>query len=212
MAGPLDTWQEIASHLFFHIIPIVLYHLIFLVLPEDPMLFRFLTKTSTWRFRGHPRGARPKRIKCFKKLKKKLISNMQDKTFNQKLPTYLMPALFAALKVGCCVEHKLCRFLCLFQRAPRAFAPEEFVAEENLNFEKEISVDEGVESDDETVKKSNLPIPPDDEPPSEAIQRGPLTFDPSPPQEEKGEDVHLATANNQAELMRWHYRLGHITL
>ena len=93
-----------------------------------------------------------------------------------------------------------------------AFAPEEFVAEENLNFEKEISVDEGVESDDETVKTSNLPIPLDDEPPSEAIRRGLLTFDPSPPQEEKGEDVHLAAADNQAELMRWHYRLGHLTL
>jgi hypothetical protein len=90
-----------------------------------------------------------------------------------------------------------------------AFAPEEFVAEENLNFEKEVSVDEGVESDNETVKTSNLPAPPDDELPSEAIRRGPLTFDPLPPTEE-GEDVHLATADNQAELMQWHYRLGHL--
>jgi hypothetical protein len=38
-------------------------------------------------------------------------------------------------------------------------APEEFVTEENLNFEK-VSVDEGVNSDDETVKTSNLPAPP----------------------------------------------------
>jgi hypothetical protein len=91
-----------------------------------------------------------------------------------------------------------------------AFAPEDFIAEENLNFEKEVSVNEGVESDDKTVKTSNLPIPPNDEPPSEAIRRGPLTFDPSPPQEE-GEDVHLATANDEAELMQWHYRLGHLT-
>jgi hypothetical protein len=65
-----------------------------------------------------------------------------------------------------------------------AFAPEEFVAEENLNFEKEVSVAEGVESDDEMVKTSNLPAPPNDKPPSEAIRRGPLTFDPSPPTEE----------------------------
>jgi hypothetical protein len=91
-----------------------------------------------------------------------------------------------------------------------AFAPEEFAAEENLNFEKEVTVNEGVKSDDETVKTLNLPPPPDDEPPSEAIRRGPLTFDPSPPPEE-GEDVHLATADDQAELMRWHYRLGHLT-
>jgi len=47
--------------------------------------------------------------------------------------------------------------------------PEEFVAEENLNYDKNMSVDEGVESDDETVKTSNLPPPPDDELPSEAI-------------------------------------------
>jgi hypothetical protein len=77
--------------------------------------------------------------------------------------------------------------------------PEEFVAEGNLNFEK-ISVDEGVNSDDEMVKISYLPAPTKEEIPSVAIRRGPLTFDPSPPQEE-GEDVHLATANDQAELM-----------
>jgi hypothetical protein len=64
-------------------------------------------------------------------------------------------------------------------------APEEFVAEENLNYEKQ--VDEGVDSDDDTVKTSNLPVPPSEELPSQALQRGPLTFDPSPPTEE-GED------------------------
>jgi len=47
--------------------------------------------------------------------------------------------------------------------------PEEFVAEENLNYDKNMSVNEGVESDDETVKTSNLPPPPDDELPSETI-------------------------------------------
>ena len=81
-----------------------------------------------------------------------------------------------------------------------AFAPEQFVAEENLNFEQDMPVDEGVKSDDDTIKTSNLPAPLDDAPPSEAIQRGPLTFDPSPPTEE-GEDVHLAAADDQAELM-----------
>ena len=378
MAGPLDTGQEIATHLLFHIIPIVLYHLLCLVLPEDPMSFRLLAQTiaqtSSWRLRGHPRGARPKRSKCFKKPKKKMVSeSIQDKaikqTIKKKLPSYLVPALVAAFKVGCCVENKLRRFLRPIQRAPRflalqgaylddpavrfdsdsffigidnhasrcmanaphlfenlqlidnagevhgigeglaikgkgtfkfsiedddgknhtikipnslylpglkqcllspqhwaqeagdgqtwmgnferecvlnwhgggkktvffdpstntpifttapssrayrafattfealeapyyrketvlqypgrnlmddepAFAPEEFVAEENLNFEKEVSVAEGVESDDEMVKTSNLPAPPNDKPPSEAIRRGPLTFDPSPPTEE----------------------------
>ena len=66
------------------------------------------------------------------------------------------------------------------------FAHEEFIIEENLNFEKEVSVDEGVQSDNETVKTSNLPAPPDDKLPSEAIRLEPLIFDPSPPQEEGG--------------------------
>jgi hypothetical protein len=37
-----------------------------------------------------------------------------------------------------------------------------------------------------------------------------LTFDPTPPPEED-EEFHLAAANDQAELMRWHYRLGHLS-
>jgi len=91
-----------------------------------------------------------------------------------------------------------------------ALVPEEFVAEENLNHEKDMSVNEGVDSDKETVQTSNLPSPPNDKPPSQANQRGPLTFDPSPPREE-GEAVYLAAADDQAELMQWHYRLSHLT-
>jgi hypothetical protein len=40
----------------------------------------------------------------------------------KKLPSYLMPALVAAFKVGCCVEIKLRRFLRPIQRAPRFLA------------------------------------------------------------------------------------------
>jgi hypothetical protein len=87
--------------------------------------------------------------------------------------------------------------------------PEEFVAEENLNYNKEVSVDEGVSEDDKTIKTSNLPPLPSFENPSEAIRCGPLTFDPLPPQEED-EDTQLAATNNQTKLMRWHYRLGHL--
>jgi hypothetical protein len=82
--------------------------------------------------------------------------------------------------------------------------PEELVAEENLNYNKEVSVDEEVSEDDETIKTSNLPPPPADESPSEVIRCGPLTFNPLPSQEE-GEDTQLAAANNQTKLMRWHY-------
>ena len=37
-----------------------------------------------------------------------------------------------------------------------------------------------------------------------------LTFDPNPPEAEE-EDSPLSAADDQAELMRWHYRLGHLT-
>ena len=86
--------------------------------------------------------------------------------------------------------------------------PEEFVVEENLDY-KEMSVGEGVGKDDETIKMSNIPSPPAEEPPSEAICSGPLTFDPMPHQEEN-KDTTLAAADNQVELMQWHYRLGHL--
>jgi len=129
MAEPLDTGQEIATYLLFNIIPLLIYHLVYLVLREDPMSLCFLAKTiaqtSTWQLRGHPRDARPKRFKCFKKPKKKMISKaIQDKTIKQKLPvaSYLVPAFFAAFKVGCCVENKLRHFLRPIQRAPRFLA------------------------------------------------------------------------------------------
>jgi hypothetical protein len=129
MAGPIDTGQQISTYLFFHIIPIIIYHLSFHVVPEDPTSLRILTKTlaktSVWRLRGHTRtrGARPKNIEDFKKPKKKLVSKIKDTTtIKQKLPIYLVPALFAALKVGCRIKAKLRRFLRPpFQRAPRFF-------------------------------------------------------------------------------------------
>ncbi len=46
--------------------------------------------------------------------------------------------------------------------------------------------------------------------PDESIHRGPLIFDPSPPIA-KDEDVPLAAADDQAELMQWHYPLGHLS-
>jgi hypothetical protein len=39
----------------------------------------------------------------------------------------------------------------------------------------------------------------------------PLTFDVSP-ELKKDKHVYLAAVNNQAKLMRWHYRLGHIAV
>jgi hypothetical protein len=80
--------------------------------------------------------------------------------------------------------------------------PKEFIAEEDLNYkEKETSEDEGVSKDDVTIKTSNVPSPATaEEPPSEAIRSGPLTFDPRP-LEEEDKYTTLTASNNQAELM-----------
>ncbi len=89
--------------------------------------------------------------------------------------------------------------------------PAEFVAEENLNYRKsKTSETEGVNEDDETIKTSNIPSPAAaEEPPSDALRSGPLTFDPHP-QEKDDEHTTLAASDDQAELMRWFYRLGHL--
>ncbi len=44
---------------------------------------------------------------------------IQDMTIKQKLLSYLVPTLFATLKVGCRIEDKLRHFLRPFQQAPR---------------------------------------------------------------------------------------------
>ncbi len=88
--------------------------------------------------------------------------------------------------------------------------PEEFGVEENVNYQKDVSVSEGANADNRTVKTANLPLPPHEEEPSRVIQRGPLTFDPSPPTKE-AKEVQLAAADDQAKLMQWHYHLGHLS-
>ena len=84
------------------------------------------------------------------------------------------------------------------------------MAEEDLHRGEKKSVD-ATNEDDDTVRTSNLPPPPGEENPFDAsIRRGPLTFDPNPPEAEE-EDFPLSAADDQAELMHWHYRLGHLT-
>ncbi len=66
--------------------------------------------------------------------------------------------------------------------------PEEFMAEENVNYRKDMSASEGANADDRTVKTANLPLPPLQEEPSRVTRQGSLTFDPSPPTKE-AEDI-----------------------
>jgi hypothetical protein len=88
--------------------------------------------------------------------------------------------------------------------------PEEFIAEEDLHRDTTKSVDM-VDEDDKTVRTSNLPSPPIEEGPSDQlIRRGPLTFNLTP-SETKDEASPIAAADDQAELMHWHYQLGHLT-
>ncbi len=47
---------------------------------------------------------------------------------------------------------------------------EEFVAEENVNYWKDMLASEGANADDRTVKTENLPLPPQQEEPSRVIR------------------------------------------
>jgi hypothetical protein len=90
--------------------------------------------------------------------------------------------------------------------------PEEFVAEEDFHHgNRKWLIDNKVNKDDETIRTSNIPDPPDKmTAPDKSICHGPLIFDLSPPIA-ADEDVPLAAADDQAVLMQWHYRLGHLS-
>ncbi len=77
--------------------------------------------------------------------------------------------------------------------------PEEFVAEENVNYWTNVLASEGANADNRMVKTADLPLPQQEEP-SKVTQRGPLTFDPSPPTKE-AKVIQLSTTNKQAKLM-----------
>ncbi len=83
-------------------------------------------------------------------------------------------------------------------------AEQEFVAEENINYKKGKSTSETAMNDNnnETITTSDKSLP--------ATRMNALTFDPTPLLEEDKE-FYLATADDQAELMQWHYRLGHLS-
>jgi hypothetical protein len=86
---------------------------------------------------------------------------------------------------------------------------EEFIAEENLLLEDK-SVSEGVTHDDVTTPTSNLTKNVEQEEEREVTRVGPLTFDVAPLLDATDRVNHIA-ANDQAKLMRWHHRLGHLS-
>jgi hypothetical protein len=98
----------------------MIYQLVFLAIPEDPMLFRILAKTlvktTAWCLQGHPCLFRPKKTKCFKKPRRH-FQNVHPTTI-KKLPSYLVLAFFATIKVGCRIEAYLRKFMRPLQRVP----------------------------------------------------------------------------------------------
>jgi hypothetical protein len=91
---------------------------------------------------------------------------------------------------------------CTLLRENAEITPEEIVAEEDFHHgNRKRLIDNKVNEDDETICTSNVPDPPDEmTAPDESICRGPLIFDPSPPIA-VDENVPLADADDQAELM-----------
>jgi hypothetical protein len=100
----------------------------------------------------------------------------------------------------------------VLQMPGRLHSNEEFTAKENVHadiLKKLPLVFEGARSADVTVQVSNLLSEKGDKEEKQTTRMGPLTFDVNPKLKED-KHVYLATINNQAELMRWHYRLGHL--
>jgi hypothetical protein len=98
--------------------------------------------------------------------------------------------------------------------------PSEFYAIEHVNIHNKmrdevLAVD--INADDKTVQTKNPTHVQDATKPATTdtdaiVRHGPLTFDPHPQAcDNEDEDMPMAAADDQAELMRWHYRLGHLS-
>ena len=90
---------------------------------------------------------------------------------------------------------------------------EEYIADENLLLKshvKERGLEE-VSADNQTVKANNSAANVSSEDPdmSKIGRAGPLTFDPCPDSTHEEQHTHVSS-DKQAELMHWHYCLGHL--
>jgi hypothetical protein len=100
----------------------------------------------------------------------------------------------------------------LLQMPDQLHLNKEFTAEENVHtgiLKKPLTASEGATSNNLTVQASNLSSVKGDKEEKQTMRMGSLTFDINPKLEED-KHVYLAAVDNQAELMRWHYRLGHL--
>jgi hypothetical protein len=93
----------------------------------------------------------------------------------------------------------------------RPTGDEDFVAEENLLLDDEETF-EGASHDDVTAPTSNQTreVEEQEDTAPTVTRLGPLTFDLTPALE-TSDRVDVVAADDQAELMRWHHRLGHLS-
>jgi hypothetical protein len=101
----------------------------------------------------------------------------------------------------------------VLQMPGRLHLDEEFTAKENVQAnipKKPIMDSEGATSNALTMQASNLLSGKGDKEEKKTTRMRPLTFDVNPELEED-KHVYLASVDNQAELMHWHYRLGHLS-
>ncbi len=108
MAGPNNTGQQIATHFFLHLLPIIIFNLARItILREQALLYTLvgtIHKTAAWHLQGRACSLHQKRVKRYKKPVR--VNQENNKKMNI-VKTYLLPFLFATYQVGCHVE--LCR-------------------------------------------------------------------------------------------------------
>ncbi len=101
----------------------------------------------------------------------------------------------------------------VLQMLGRLHLDKKITAKENVHadiLKKPLTDSEGATSNDLTVQASNLSSEKGDKKEKQTMRMGPLTFNINPKLKED-EHIYLAAVDDQAKLMRWHYRLGHLT-
>ncbi len=105
MAGLLFTEQQVMTYLFLLLLPTIIYVLCLLAYPTKNLIAT-IQRTAHWRLEEKLCVNQRKRVKRYKTP----IKRMQYRAESQMLRTYLLPAAFAAFRVGCCIESFVRRF------------------------------------------------------------------------------------------------------
>ncbi len=87
------------TYLFLVLLPTTIYVLCLLAYPTNNLI-TMIQRIAHWRLEGKPHVNQRKRVKRYKTP----IKRMQDRAESQMLRIYLLPAAFAAFRVGCHIE------------------------------------------------------------------------------------------------------------